>query len=85
MLKLDEKQIKVIRDWLRYVETTHNETDANKIKAELFDILINEKTLYKNSLKTETEMWFFSSGLYQEIKTKRNRAERNKRYYEKKI
>jgi hypothetical protein len=83
MLKLEDKHIKQIDNYISYLSMTFDEEEVNETVAQIFLTLMYERPLLKNSLSNKAERFLYESGIYKEVTMKRNKAERNKKYQDK--
>lgn len=80
ILKLNEEQVAKIKKWEEHIQNLYQDDVVKEMKAEMLDLLLGMPTLYKNDSKTETESFFYNSGLYAELKKAKNRYMRNERH-----
>ena len=80
ILKLNEKQVEKIKNWIEFIEDTYKEETVNEMKSELLNLLLSNPTIYKDTKKSEAELFLYESGLYKELKIAKNKYLRNERY-----
>lgn len=81
MLKITDTQIEKINAYFDYIDNTLSEEESNSIKSEVFLILMNERYLTKENLRTKAEMFLYTSGIYKEIRKTSLKTARNQRAY----
>ena len=57
ILKLNEKQVEKIKNWIEFIEDTYKENTVNEMKSELLTLLLSNPTIYKDSRKSEAELF----------------------------
>lgn len=80
VLKLNENQVDKIEKWIEFIEDTYKEETVNEMKSEILTLLLSNPTIYKDSRKSEVELFLYESGLYKELKKAKNKYLRNERY-----
>ena len=80
VLKLNENQVDKIEKWIEFIEDTYKEETVNEMKSELLNLLLSNPTIYKDTKKSEAELFLYESGLYKELKIAKNKYMRNERY-----
>lgn len=80
ILKLNEKQVEKIKNWIEFIEDTYKKETVNEMKSELLTLLLSNPTIYKDTKKSEAELFLYESGLYKELKIAKNKYMRNERY-----